>query len=86
MKEKGCNLCPRNCFVDRESEKKGYCGQSNKIYVARAALATYILSVCPQYPVFPDSLSTEQFLGHRIHPFSISIPLMPTPQTLETSF
>ena len=38
MKEKGCNLCPRNCFVDRESEKKGYCGQSNKIYVARAAL------------------------------------------------
>ena len=24
--------------MDRESEKKGYCGQSNKIYVARAAL------------------------------------------------
>ena len=33
-----CNLCPRNCYVDREEEKIGYCGQSNKIYVARAAL------------------------------------------------
>ncbi len=36
--ENGCNLCPRNCFVDRKQEKIGYCGQSNKIYVARAAL------------------------------------------------
>ena len=34
----GCNLCPRNCFVDRENGKIGYCGQTNKIYVARAAL------------------------------------------------
>ena len=33
-----CNLCPRNCNVDREEEKKGYCGQTNKIFVARAAL------------------------------------------------
>ncbi len=33
-----CNLCPRNCNVDREEGKKGYCGQTNKIYVARAAL------------------------------------------------
>ena len=33
-----CNLCPRNCHVDREEGKIGYCGQSNKIYVARAAL------------------------------------------------
>lgn len=34
----GCNLCPRNCNVDRASGKTGYCGQSNKIYAARAAL------------------------------------------------
>ena len=33
-----CNLCPRNCNVDREEGKMGYCGQSNKIFVARAAL------------------------------------------------
>ena len=36
--KQGCNLCPRNCFVDRENGKTGYCGQTNKIYVARAAL------------------------------------------------
>ena len=36
--QKGCNLCPRNCIVDRENGKTGYCGQTNKIYVARAAL------------------------------------------------
>ena len=31
-----CNLCPRNCNVDRAKEK-GYCGMSNEIYIARAA-------------------------------------------------
>ena len=38
MEKYGCNLCPRNCFVDRESGKTGYCGQTDKIFVARAAL------------------------------------------------
>lgn len=38
MKENGCTLCPRNCYADREEGKSGYCGQSNKIYVSRAAL------------------------------------------------
>ena len=38
MEEYGCNLCPRNCFVDRKNEKIGYCGQTEKMYVARAAL------------------------------------------------
>lgn len=38
MQKNGCTLCPRNCSVDRSEEKIGYCGQSNKIYVARAAL------------------------------------------------
>lgn len=33
-----CNLCPRNCSVDREHGKTGYCGQTDKLYVARAAL------------------------------------------------
>ena len=32
-----CNLCPRNCDVDR-SKQKGYCGQTDKIKVARASL------------------------------------------------
>ena len=38
MEKYGCNLCPRNCFVDRTEGKTGYCGQTDKIYVARAAL------------------------------------------------
>ncbi len=32
-----CNLCPRNCNIDR-SQQKGYCGQTDKIKVARASL------------------------------------------------
>ena len=36
--KKGCNLCPRNCFVDRAAGQAGYCGQTDKLYVARAAL------------------------------------------------
>lgn len=38
MDKNGCNLCPRNCNVDREKGEIGYCGQTDKIYVARAAL------------------------------------------------
>ncbi len=34
---KKCTLCPRKCGVDR-SEKTGYCGVSDKIICARAAL------------------------------------------------
>lgn len=33
-----CNLCPRNCMVNRAEGKKGYCLSDNKIIVARAAL------------------------------------------------
>ena len=36
--ENECILCPRNCSVDRVKGKTGYCGQTDKIYVARAAL------------------------------------------------
>lgn len=32
-----CNLCPRNCDADR-SVLRGYCGQTDKIKVARASL------------------------------------------------
>lgn len=35
---KDCTLCPRNCHVDRLSGKKGYCGVTGALYVARAAL------------------------------------------------
>ena len=42
LKENGmkqeCNICPRNCSVDRKAGQVGYCGQTDKIYVARAAL------------------------------------------------
>ena len=38
MKKSGCNLCPRQCFVDRKEGIPGYCGQTDKIYVARATL------------------------------------------------
>ena len=33
-----CYLCPRECGADREKGQIGYCGVSDKIYVARAAL------------------------------------------------
>ena len=32
-----CNICPRKCNVDR-SDNKGFCGSTDKIKVARAAL------------------------------------------------
>lgn len=35
---KNCNLCPRNCNIDRTSGMTGYCGESNVLYAARAAL------------------------------------------------
>ena len=38
MEKNKCNLCPRNCFVDREDGKIGYCGQTDKVRIARAAL------------------------------------------------
>jgi len=38
-----CTICPRNCHADRKAygagnEKKGYCGMSDQIRIARAAL------------------------------------------------
>lgn len=33
-----CNLCPRNCGVNRLNGNRGFCGASDKIRVARAAL------------------------------------------------
>lgn len=38
MEMNTCNLCPRNCSVDRENGKIGYCGQTDKVRIARAAL------------------------------------------------
>ena len=35
---KNCTLCPRNCRADRSAGKIGYCGQTNEIRIARAAL------------------------------------------------
>ena len=33
-----CRICPRECGVDREHGERGFCGQTNRIRVARAAL------------------------------------------------
>lgn len=33
-----CNLCPRNCNVDRENGELGYCGASDKMVIARYSL------------------------------------------------
>ena len=33
-----CNLCPRNCGVDREKGEKGFCNMPDEVYVARASL------------------------------------------------
>lgn len=33
-----CNLCPRECMVDREKGQKGYCRSDHRIFVARADL------------------------------------------------
>lgn len=35
---KNCILCPRECRINREDGKWGYCGMDSKIYAARAAL------------------------------------------------
>ncbi len=33
-----CTICPRNCHADRINGQTGYCGQTNEIKAARAAL------------------------------------------------
>ena len=33
-----CNLCPRNCNVDREKGELGYCGAGNEMVIARYSL------------------------------------------------
>jgi len=33
-----CLLCPRKCGVDRTDRQAGYCGQTNEVRIARAAL------------------------------------------------
>lgn len=33
-----CNICPRECGADRENGKRGYCGQTSRLRLARAAL------------------------------------------------
>lgn len=34
----GCSLCPRGCLVNRKAGQIGYCGMTEEIYAARAAL------------------------------------------------
>jgi putative pyruvate formate lyase activating enzyme len=38
MDLRDCTICPRNCHADRIAGQIGYCGQTNEIKAARAAL------------------------------------------------
>lgn len=38
MNTDNCILCPRNCGINRDSGGKGFCGESNSVRIARAAL------------------------------------------------
>lgn len=38
MSKTGCQLCPRKCRADRKMGERGFCGESSKIRLARAAL------------------------------------------------
>lgn len=38
MSVQKCELCPRKCNVERSLNQTGYCGMTNDLYVARAAL------------------------------------------------
>lgn len=38
MNLQNCTLCPRNCHADRLNGQTGYCGQTNELKAARAAL------------------------------------------------
>ena len=40
MKNNYCNICPRNCNVNR-STIAGFCGQSNKIFISKVMLHKY---------------------------------------------
>ena len=35
---KGCSLCPRECGIDRNMNMTGFCGESSRLRVGRAAL------------------------------------------------
>ena len=35
---KSCDLCPRECYVDRTSSQRGWCGATDEIRISRAAL------------------------------------------------
>lgn len=36
--DKACRLCPRMCNVNRREENRGFCGESGKVRISRAAL------------------------------------------------
>lgn len=38
MNTDNCILCPRNCGINRDCGSKGFCGESNSVRIARAAL------------------------------------------------
>lgn len=31
-----CSLCPRDCHVDRNAGKKGFCGEDKTVYLAES--------------------------------------------------
>ena len=81
-----CALCPRKCGVNR-SKKTGYCGQSDKIKIARAALhyweepcisgsrgsGTVFFSGCTLNCVFCQNFEiSQQKKGYYVTPYELA--------------
>ena len=54
-----CTLCPRACHVDRTSGQLGYCGASDRVRIARAALHFW-----EEPPISGDNGSGTVFFAH----------------------
>ncbi len=54
-----CTLCPRACGVDRTSGQRGFCGASNEVFVARAALHAW-----EEPPLSGENGSGTVFFAH----------------------
>lgn len=78
-----CQLCPRNCKIDRRAGEKGICGMSETMYIARASLhqweepclsgtrgsGTVFFSGCPLHCVYCQNKKIAE--GKRGVPISI---------------
>jgi len=64
---KNCTLCPHNCGVDRTIGQKGFCGQGDKIKIARAALHHWEEPCLAGYEKSNNGSGTIFFSGCTMH-------------------